>query len=879
MRTKPNYGWLDRFRIIAALAVIAIHTSPLDTFHEGADFFLTRVLARIAVPFFFMVTGHFVVAGFLPSGKAAPSTKSMVRFRKFLAKTSMLYLFCIILYLPVGIYAGHYEDISVGVLLRMLFFDGTFYHLWYFPACIMGVALVYLLSRFLSLGAMTAVSAVLYAIGLLGDSYYGLVEKVPALEAFYGFLFQISSYTRNGLFLAPLFLVLGAWMAGAAQGQGGRALSEKRLFLCSLFALSFALMTGEAFLLRHFQFQRHDSMYLLLVPVMLFLYRFLLCIPVKSDRAFRTASTWIYVLHPAFIVVVRGIAKPLGLTGLLVDNSLVHYLAVSFLSVAAAFAMVWLQSMLKARRQSAGETGPAARGVARGQSRKQPEASDGAWTEESAEDDWDSDWDNMGDMEEGGFDMSHEDELNCDYHQEAEEAYGEAYMEEAGLSDGIPLTDGPEEGAAEDMESDSYATEEDFPEEQSESHAGYGEAADPLHRASPASRAWIEVDTRALAHNVDTLRARLPQGCRLMPAVKAQGYGHGAVLISRELNALGVDAFCVAGIGEAIELREADIRGEILILGYTPPEDFPLLAQYQLIQTVIDYPYACLLSQAEADIHVHIGIDTGMHRLGIRCEEIDDIRAVYDLPHIVIDGLFTHLCASDSPLPEHRAFTEAQVRAFYQVVDYLKEAGCPCPSLHLLASYGLLTLLQGRSGLREEQSRRFAERRIASAELKLAADYVRPGIALYGVMSTEADTGPWKGILKPVLSLKAKVVSVRPLYAGEGAGYGIAFTAEEDMRIAAVSIGYADGLPRELSHGKGSVLIGGHRAPIIGRICMDQTIVDVTGIPRIQPGDTAVIIGADRGEEITAGQIAEQCGTITNEILSRLGARLDRVTV
>lgn len=879
MRTKPNYGWLDRFRIIAALAVIAIHTSPLDTFHEGADFFLTRVLARIAVPFFFMVTGHFVVAGFLPSGKAAPSTKSMVRFRKFLAKTSMLYLFCIILYLPVGIYAGHYEDISVGVLLRMLFFDGTFYHLWYFPACIMGVALVYLLSRFLSLGAMTAVSAVLYAIGLLGDSYYGLVEKVPALEAFYGFLFQISSYTRNGLFLAPLFLVLGAWMAGAAQGQGGRALSEKRLFLCSLFALSFALMTGEAFLLRHFQFQRHDSMYLLLVPVMLFLYRFLLCIPVKSDRAFRTASTWIYVLHPAFIVVVRGIAKPLGLTGLLVDNSLVHYLAVSFLSVAAAFAMVWLQSMLKARRQSAGEAGPVARGAARGQSRKQPEASDGAWTEESAEDDWDSDWDNMGDMEEGGFDMAHEDELNCDCPQEAEEAYGEAYMEEAGLSDGIPLTDGPEEGAAAHMEADGYATEEDFPEEQSESHAGYGEAADPLHRASPASRAWIEVDTRALAHNVDTLRARLPQGCRLMPAVKAQGYGHGAVLISRELNALGVDAFCVAGIGEAIELREADIRGEILILGYTPPEDFPLLAQYQLIQTVIDYPYACLLSQAEADIHVHIGIDTGMHRLGIRCEEIDDIRAVYDLPHIVIDGLFTHLCASDSPLPEHRAFTEAQVRAFYQVVDYLKEAGCPCPSLHLLASYGLLTLLQGRSGLREEQSRRFAERRIASAELKLAADYVRPGIALYGVMSTEADTGPWKGILKPVLSLKAKVVSVRPLYAGEGAGYGIAFTAEEDMRIAAVSIGYADGLPRELSHGKGRVLIGGHRAPIIGRICMDQTIVDVSGIPRIQPGDTAVIIGTDRGEEITAGQIAEQCGTITNEILSRLGARLDRVTV
>lgn len=884
MRTKANYGWLDRFRIIAALLVIAIHTSPLGTFQEGADFFLTRVLARIAVPFFFMVTGQFVVSGLL-SGEASP--KARARLHRYLVKTSALYLFCILLYLPVGVYAGHYKELTIGAALRMLFFDGTFYHLWYFPACLLGVLLVYLMSRFLSLRAMTIVSAVLYVIGLLGDSYYGLVEKVPALAAVYGFLFQISSYTRNGLFLAPLFLVLGAWMAGAAQGQDDRELSEKRLFLCSLSALCFALMTGEAFLLRHFELQRHDSMYLLLVPVMFFLYRFLLCVPAKSDGAFRTASTWIYVLHPAFIVVVRGIAKPLGLTGLLVDNSLVHYLAVSLLSVAAAFAMVWLLGMLKARRQSADKVPQRTVPAARGRGGKRPEATDGAWTEESAEDDWDD----MGDTAETESDITYDDGLNCDYEEGAEGSYDEAYVEEAYPEDmEVPVPeepwaeDGPEGDVGEHMasEAEGYAMGEGFPEP--EGHAGtasarYEDAGDPPHGASPASRAWIEVDTQALAHNVEALRARLPEGCRLMPAVKAQGYGHGAVLVSRQLNALGVDAFCVAGIGEAIELREADIRGEILILGYTPPEDFPLLAQYQLTQTVIDYPYARLLSQAEADIHVHIGIDTGMHRLGLRCEEIDAIQAVYDLPHMVIDGLFTHLCASDSPLPEHRAFTEAQVRAFYQVVDYLKEAGYPCPRLHLLASYGLLTLLQGRSGLREEQPRRFAERRIASAELKLAADYVRPGIALYGVMSTEADTCRWKDVLKPVLSLKAKVASVRPLYAGEGAGYGIAFTAEEDMRIAAVSIGYADGLPRELSHGKGSVLIGGHRAPIIGRVCMDQAIVDVSGIPRVRPGDTAVIIGADREEEITVGQIAEQCGTISNEILSRLGARLDRIPV
>ncbi len=236
MRTKANYGWLDRFRIIAALLVIAIHTSPLGTFQEGADFFLTRVLARIAVPFFFMVTGQFVVSGFT-SGEN--SQKARARLHRYLAKTSVLYVFCILLYLPIGIYAGHYKELTIGAALRMLFFDGTFYHLWYFPACILGISLVYLMSRFLNLRAMTIVSAVLYVIGLFGDSYYGLIEKVPVLNSVYGFLFQISSYTRNGLFLAPLFLVLGAWMAGGGQRPEGQELSEKRLFLCSLFALSF----------------------------------------------------------------------------------------------------------------------------------------------------------------------------------------------------------------------------------------------------------------------------------------------------------------------------------------------------------------------------------------------------------------------------------------------------------------------------------------------------------------------------------------------------------------------------------------------------------------------------------------------------------------
>lgn len=907
MRTKANYGCLDRFRIAAALLVIAIHTSPLTSFNEGADFFLTRVLARVAVPFFFMVTGQFVVAGFLPSGEGSTSQKGMARLRKYLVKTSLLYLFCIILYLPIGIYAGHYKDLTIGAALRMFFFDGTFYHLWYFPACILGISLVYLMSRFLSLRGMTIVSAVLYVIGLFGDSYYGLIEKVPALKAVYGFLFQISSYTRNGLFLAPLFLVLGAWMAEAGQKRDDKDASERLLFFCSLFALSFALMTGEAFLLRHFELQRHDSMYLLLVPAMFFLYRILQSIPQKSSGTFRAAATWIYMLHPAFIVVVRGIAKPLRLTELLVDNSLVHYLAVAALSVIAGFVMAWLQERRKSGHQVSREAGsrtvPATRKRKKaphtapedtwdGEPDSYPEVSGGnegggdSYSEAFIEEE---DWDRLymeEVMAEENTDSSYTKDSGDSYSDEdagADSPYSDDFGEGTGADDSYSEVSG--EGTEVD---DSYSENSHENEDSSEPHpkAAYEKQAECAPSAqnpvsspgkSPASRAWIEVDSRALAHNVDVLQSRLPEHCRLMPAVKAQGYGHGAVLISRQLNLLGVDAFCVASIEEAIELREADIQGEILILGYTPPEDFPLLARYQLIQTVIDYPYALQLNQAEANIHVHIGIDTGMHRLGIRCEDIEEITAIYEMRHLVIDGLFTHLCASDSPLPEHRAFTEAQVRAFYQVVDYLKASGYPCPSLHLLASYGLLTLLQGRSNPSKEQSQRFAERRIAAKELKLAADYVRPGIALYGLLSSEADTLPWKGILRPVLSLKAKVTSLRPLYAGEAAGYGAAFTAEQDMQIAAVSIGYADGLPRELSYGKGSFLIHGCKAPIIGRICMDQTIVDVSGIPQVRPGDTAVIIGTSGEAEITAGQIAEQCGTISNEILSRLGARLDRV--
>lgn len=369
----------------------------------------------------------------------------------------------------------------------------------------------------------------------------------------------------------------------------------------------------------------------------------------------------------------------------------------------------------------------------------------------------------------------------------------------------------------------------------------------------PTGRAWIELDRAALRHNVMALRALLLSQCKLMPAVKANAYGHGAGLIARELNALGVDSFCVACAAEGAELRRQNVKGEILVLGYTHPGQLALLEEYGLSQTVVDYEYALQLERSGLPLHVHVGVDTGMHRLGERGENIDRLCAMFRIKNLQIDGLFTHLCASDDPGPAAREYTLGQAERFYRVAAALEQRGIPRPKLHLLASCGVLNYPQ------------FAE------------DYARVGIALYGVLSDDRD--PRAGqLLRPVLSLKARVASVRALHKGESAGYGLDYTAPKEGRIAALSIGYADGLPRALSNGKGAVLINGRKAPIIGRICMDQTLVEVSGIPAAA-GDTAVLIGRSGGQTLSACEMARQAGTITNEILSRLGPRLERVWV
>lgn len=765
MKTQRYYGWTDHFRLIAALLVIAIHTSPLSSLSGDADFFFTRVLARVAVPFFFMVTGQFILGPLFSSDPAvtlcpphSPKSPAGNALKRCLLKLCALYGISILLYLPLGIYAGHFRDISFTEVLKMLLFDGTFYHLWYFPACILGVLTTGLMSRIFSLRGATVLSAFLYAAGLLGDSYFGLVEKIQFLHTMYEGMFRFFSYTRNGLFLAPLFLLLGVWAGKLCPADRGCPVSSLTAHPVSLpeqtdqpsaftaaisLILSFAAMTAEAFLLRRFELQRHDSMYIFLVPTVFFLYLLLLSVPaVPSRKSLRTAAMWIYILHPAFIVVVRGMAKVLHLTPLLIDNSLLHYLAVATLASGTGLLLAWLTDKVIQKKACIS-------------------AADMPGT----------------------------------------------------VQDSYPAT------------------------------------------SCTAHRAWIELDSEALGHNVRYLQSLLPEGCRLMPAVKANAYGHGAIPITGELNRLGIRSFCVACASEGIELRKAGIKGEILILGYTPPEQLPLLHHYRLSQTILDYAYAETLKQSGVRLHVHIAVDTGMHRVGIRCEDTEQIAAVYAFQNLTVDGIYTHLSACDSGSPESRTFTEYQIAAFYQVTELLQANGCPCRGVHLLSSYGILNYPEA------------------------AEDYVRPGIALYGLLSSDEDSR--LSPLRPVLSLKARVVSVRTLYQGESAGYGLAYTAKRDMKLAVLSIGYADGLPRTLSGGNGRVLIHGYSAPILGRICMDQTLVDVSGIPdgEIAQGDTAVLIGRSGTQEITAGELADQCGTITNEILSRLGARLDRVVL
>lgn len=375
-----------------------------------------------------------------------------------------------------------------------------------------------------------------------------------------------------------------------------------------------------------------------------------------------------------------------------------------------------------------------------------------------------------------------------------------------------------------------------------------------LIAAPRGDRAWAEIDLSNLRHNLQQIEGILLQGCRIMAVVKADAYGHGAVRIASELQKMGVKAFAVATLQEGIQLRNNGIRGEILILGYTHPDCIPKLRRYRLTQTVVDSTHAEALNRYGQRVRVHIKIDTGMHRSGEYFGHMDKIVNMLQLPNLVVTGMYTHLCAADSGTSDDKDFTLWQIANFQGVAERLRAQGC-CPAeLHVQSSYGALNYPEIRD-----------------------CTMARIGIALYGALSDEEDWVRMEVDLRPVLSVRAVVAIVKEILPGQTVGYGRQFKAVSPMRIATVTIGYADGVPRNLTGGY--VLIKGQEAPIIGRISMDQLTVDITGIPDVGHDDVATVIGQDGEERIPVEQVARQCGTISNEVLSRLGRRLDRVYV
>lgn len=323
MMHNKTFTGIDYFRLIAALMVIAIHLSPLSVWNEGIDYLITYCIGRIAVPFFFMTTGYFVLAPYVLS-----NFKKKYPIHKYLVKNIRLYFFVTIIYIPVSVYSGNMPH-NIIELIKQLLFDGTFYHLWYFPAAIIGCILLAFLTK-KSIQAAIFFSLMAYVIGILGDSYYGLIENVPLLHLLYTGIFYVSSYTRNGIFFAPICILLGMLLAVPE--------FHCREEVCKRgFVLSLLLMLFEGWITYSLNLQKHNSMYIFLLPVMYFLFQLLLRTSGKAPAWIRDASMMLYIIHPAIIIIVRGIAKVTGLAKILVDNTFIQYIFVCVLSLIAAF--------------------------------------------------------------------------------------------------------------------------------------------------------------------------------------------------------------------------------------------------------------------------------------------------------------------------------------------------------------------------------------------------------------------------------------------------------------------------------------------------------------------------------------------------------------
>jgi alanine racemase len=371
-----------------------------------------------------------------------------------------------------------------------------------------------------------------------------------------------------------------------------------------------------------------------------------------------------------------------------------------------------------------------------------------------------------------------------------------------------------------------------------------------------SQRLYAEIDLDAAERNFRRISSIIEPPSKICCVVKANAYGHDDLALGRLYEELGADFFAVSNILEAEKLRQGVKNADILILGWTHPDFIPELLACGFVQTVTGLEHAKALSEKlpkGEELRVHIKIDTGMGRLGIKFSDfagaLNEIKEIVALPGIKAEGIFTHFASADGTDQESIDFTASQKECFFYLCERLESDGIRFIHRHCFNSAGTIMHYDNRSTL------------------------TRIGISLYGLLPVRKVPQPFS--LFPVMSLYSIVSQVKTLKQGETVSYGRTFTAKTDMKTAVIPVGYADGYPRSLSN-KGYMLINGHKAGILGRVCMDMTIVDVTDIPDVKVGDRVVVIGQSGDETITADALAEIAGTIGYEITCGIGLRVPR---
>lgn len=369
------------------------------------------------------------------------------------------------------------------------------------------------------------------------------------------------------------------------------------------------------------------------------------------------------------------------------------------------------------------------------------------------------------------------------------------------------------------------------------------------------SRVYAEIDLSNLLLNVKELTKNLTSNTKLLPVIKADAYGHGAVPIAKELEEMdSVHGYAVATVEEAMVLKRNQIKKPILLFSSLFKEQFDKIVENEFRATVFQYETAQLLSEIalkqNKTAYIHLKIDTGMSRIGFfpNASSLDEIEKISKLENLVIEGIFTHFSRSDET---DKSWTYSQLDSFEQFIKQLEQRGITIPFHHSSNSAATIDLNGADHNL------------------------TRPGIALYGLWPSE-EVEKQKVNIKPVLSLKSQIAFIKTIPAGTPVGYGASYVSSKEVLLATIPVGYGDGYPRSLSN-KGMVLIHGLRANICGRICMDQFMVDVSHIPDVKIGDTVTIVGEDGADNIYVEELADLSGRFNYEFVCDLGKRIPRV--